>query len=582
LCGCFQAINFNEEEEALQLNSYSIEIKAAADKKMRSLHIDFTNYNGHQMVISGKEAIRRNDLHELELNMISDNMIRILLPMSWLEVDDSISFNYQIIGFRLAAHHLRTQQLTMERYYSLLLSLADGLATCYDYMLRPHCCLIDEQMLYIDEAMERIGIVYLPLQQPYTEHLGQSLLLLAVRWSGLVANLDAAGYHRILQLLSSEELPINPLRQLLLDLIHEQTQHSSKRIVFNDNSPRGELDYHLSQAADQAAESKHSFNKQQNSRGTDTYVESSIHSRDEGEGAGASRLSVMRSILANTPQPSFQHVNELEEEDDEFEYADMNERLTWKHYAIIALIAAAIGLTWIKLYTGEQSFDQLLLCSGITIGFLALLALILLKPIKALISSSRLEEPIEFDLMTEHAVRASTQLSSRIASDLHHGEPSSSNTAYKPNSPSNAQEAVASQNTRHNATEHAHPKLAAKGNPLATVKLDELQATAMLNQQPMLVRSLHGAEERIMLNETTFLIGRAEDGVHYQEAAKGVSRVHLELEWNNGKVQVKDVGSRNGTYLNGQLMIAYKAYLLQAGDKLQLASLEGPVYELVS
>lgn len=51
---------------------------------MRSLHIDFTNYNGHQMVISGKEDIRRNDLHELELNMISDNTIRILLPMSCL------------------------------------------------------------------------------------------------------------------------------------------------------------------------------------------------------------------------------------------------------------------------------------------------------------------------------------------------------------------------------------------------------------------------------------------------------------------------------------------------------------------
>jgi len=535
------------------------------------------------MVISGKEAIRRKDLHELELNMISDNTIRILLPMSWLEVDDSISFNYQINGFRLAAHHLRAQQLTMERYYSLLLLLADGLATCYDYMLRPHCCLIDEQMLYIDEAMERIGIVYLPLQQPYIEHLGQSLLLLAVRWSGLVANLDAAGYHRILQLLSAEELPIHPLRQLLLDLIHEQTQHSSKHIVNKDISTRGESEHQLLQAVNHAVERKHSFNKGQDSRGVDTYAQSSGHLSDEEEGGEASKLSVMRSILTNTPKPSFQYVDDLEEDDDiEFEYADMNERLTWKHYAIIALIAAAIGLTWIKLYTGEQSFDQLLLCSGITIGLLALLALILLKPIKALIASSRLDEPIEFDLMTEHAIRAHAQSSSRMVSDSHQSEPAKPNAAYNSNPLSNALDTGAPQHSRHNTTDQAHPQLAAKGNPLATVKLDELQATAMLKQQPMLVRSLQGAEERIMLSATTFLIGRAEEGVHYQEAAKGVSRVHLELEWNNGKVQVKDVGSRNGTYLNGQLMIAYKAYLLQAGDKLQLASLEGPVYELVS
>ncbi|MCM3632624.1 FHA domain-containing protein [Paenibacillus camelliae] len=84
-----------------------------------------------------------------------------------------------------------------------------------------------------------------------------------------------------------------------------------------------------------------------------------------------------------------------------------------------------------------------------------------------------------------------------------------------------------------------------------------------------------------MIDEAIFLIGRAEEGVHYQEVAKGVSRVHLELERNQGKLQVKDVGSRNGTYLNGQLMVAYKAYSLQAGDKLQLASTEGPIYELV-
>lgn len=531
------------------------------------------------MVISGKEAFRRNDLHELELNMLNDNSIRILLPMSWLEVDDNISFNYQISGFRLVAHHLRTQQLTMQRYYSLLLSLADGLATCYDYMLRPHCCLIDEQMLYIDDSMERIGIVYLPLQQQYTEQLGQSLLLLAVRWSGLVVDLDAAGYHRILQLLSAEELPINPLRQLLLDLIHEQTQQSSKRAVYTDHSARGELDHQLSQAVKHTVERNepvYKFKKQED-REVHTLTETSGDEVNENE---ASRISKVRSILASTPQPQFHHSDELEE-DDEFDYEDENQRLTWKHFAIIALIAAAIGLTWVKLYTGERSFDQLLLCSGITIGLLALLALILLKPVKALIASSRLDEPIEFDLMTEHAVHASVQVASRHVTDSQRAERSWPSAAQKPVTPPVALDTEGSQIIGHNSVEQARPQLVAKGNPLATVKLDELQATTMLKQQPMLVRSLQGEEVRIELAEATFLIGRAEEGVHFQEAAKGVSRVHLEFEWNNGKVQVKDVGSRNGTYLNGQLMIAYKAYPLRAGDKLQLASLEGPVYELV-
>ena len=541
---------------------------------MRSLHIDFTNYNGHQMVISGKEAFRRIDLHELELNMLSDNTIRTLLPMSWLEVDDHISFNYQIQGFRLMSHHLRSEQLSMQRYYSLLLSLADGLATCYDYMLRPHCCLIDEQMLYIDESLEKIGIVYLPLQQPHTEQLGQSLLLLAVRWSGLVTDLDAAGYHRILQLLSTEELPINPLRQLLLDLIHEQTQRTSVHTSTEDNAQKRVMLQTTSQTPEleKAQQASPLYNSQS------IQGDSLIDAEHPGDHA-SSKLSAVRSILAGTPKPEFRHVDELEEDDDELDDEQEEQRLTWKHVAIIAVVGAAIGLTWMKLYTGEQSFDQLLLCSGITIGLLALVGLVLLKPVKAWISASKLNEPIAFDLMTEHAVQASARLSPSIPSDTLSSTSLESIPAQRSISPSNMLEAAASK-TVSNFNESVRPQSNAK-HSLATVKLDELQATAMLNEQPLLVRSLQGEEDRIMIDEGPFLIGRAEEGVHYQEMAKGVSRVHVELEWKLGKLQVKDVGSRNGSYLNGQLMVAYKSYPLHAGDKLQLCSTEGPIYELV-
>src|SRR5690606_11731166 len=114
------------------------------------------------------------------------------------------------------------------RYYSLLLSITDALATCYEYMLRPECCLIDEHVLYVDERGDKLLLPYLPLKQPVYEQQAQQLLLLAVRWAELVNDLDAEGYHQILYLLSSEKLAISPLRQLLLDLIHVQTKHQLK------------------------------------------------------------------------------------------------------------------------------------------------------------------------------------------------------------------------------------------------------------------------------------------------------------------------------------------------------------------
>jgi len=58
-----------------------------------------------------------------------------------------------------------------------------------------------------------------------------------------------------------------------------------------------------------------------------------------------------------------------------------------------------------------------------------------------------------------------------------------------------------------------------------------------------------------------------------------VSRVHLELQMKNGKVQVTDLGSRNGTYINGiEVLEGNSAYLL-AGDQLVIGS-EDVVYKI--
>jgi len=539
------------------------------------------------MTISGKEPFHRHELHELELNMLSDNTIHTLLPMSWLEVDDRISFNYEINGYRLITHVLRTEQLTMKQYYSLLLSIADGLATCYDYMLRPQCCMLDEQVMYIDDTKERIGLAYLPLRQPLSDQLGQSLLLLAVRWSSLVADLDTAGYHRILQLLSAAELPIHPLRQLLLDLIHEQTQTSVKQSL-HDRKVNEKLASAMDQESFRAVHSSQHAPPSRTNHGEEAYKKRKLQLAEVNEAQHQDQQEVqnqllskqhrVRTILESSEPPAFKHIEELEDDELELDEEDDAASLTWKHAAVAVLIVAAIGLSWFTLYAEKRSFDQLLLCSGITIGLLALLGLLLFKPIKTWMDTRGLGEPISFELMTEHAVHASSRLQS-LQTSVEEGVPKQ--VMAQPAAPSSVSEGKPHSALRV-GTAANQPKVTPKSHSLATVQLDGFQATVMLNQQPMLVRTLHGKQENIMLGDAPFLIGRAEEGVHYQEEAKGVSRVHLELEWRQGRLEVKDVGSRNGTYLNGQLMVAYKVYSLQAGDKLQLASQEGPIYELVS
>ncbi len=80
--------------------------------------------------------------------------------------------------------------------------------------------------------------------------------------------------------------------------------------------------------------------------------------------------------------------------------------------------------------------------------------------------------------------------------------------------------------------------------------------------------------EPIRLRKGNFIIGRAEDGVHYHEPSVGTSRNHVELEVRNGQVFIKDLSSRNGTQLQGESLVPYKSYPMQDGDRFTVARAE--------
>ena len=54
----------------------------------------------------------------------------------------------------------------------------------------------------------------------------------------------------------------------------------------------------------------------------------------------------------------------------------------------------------------------------------------------------------------------------------------------------------------------------------------------------------------------------------------GVSRRHCKVHQQDSNYLVEDVGSANGTFLNGQRLTPYLPHALKHGDKLQLGSIE--------
>jgi len=82
-----------------------------------------------------------------------------------------------------------------------------------------------------------------------------------------------------------------------------------------------------------------------------------------------------------------------------------------------------------------------------------------------------------------------------------------------------------------------------------------------------------------LTGQTEFTLGRVSDGQpilpdvdlsHYEAYSQGVSRLHAAMKISNNRVVITDLGSSNGTRVNGQKIVPHVDYPLNHGDMIAL------------
>jgi hypothetical protein len=79
-----------------------------------------------------------------------------------------------------------------------------------------------------------------------------------------------------------------------------------------------------------------------------------------------------------------------------------------------------------------------------------------------------------------------------------------------------------------------------------------------------------GHTELIKLASESFIIGRNEEVAQYSADWLGLSRSHLMINCKGNDYEVKDLGSKNGSFLNEEAMVPYQAYPLNEGDCIRI------------
>ena len=100
------------------------------------------------------------------------------------------------------------------------------------------------------------------------------------------------------------------------------------------------------------------------------------------------------------------------------------------------------------------------------------------------------------------------------------------------------------------------------------LKVDEVPDVISLRRCQLIVIDGPDKGKKILLNKSVIKIGKS-DASNFMLTDKTISRKHLEIRYKDDSFLLKDVGSTNGTFLNGNRV---KEAYLNPGDAIKLGN----------
>lgn len=558
---------------------------------MRSLKVDFCMNRGHEMIIDREAGIKRTELDELELQMLRSSTVPHLLPVDWLEIDGNCTFRYSLTEVMMLSHRLQREPLTMHNYYVQVLGLVDALIQCEEYMLRFDGCLLLDQFIFVGSGWQDIKLAYLPLAGEEAVSRHTDLLATIVRWTSFVDKIDGSGLKRLLHLMNVSHWPIEELRAVLLDLIGARAEGEILEHCAADGNGAAAIAEEVKRPTGIAEEMRIGFAKVDVQKQFYTYAQTDKQPESQPSQFHHATDNEQLATDLEKEQGKKHGIGESQSEQEKPEAVKKPSKFGLRIALLAALLCSAFVWRFVFLNDPNQ---QKLLISGAATLLLFGLAIFLRKGNSRIFIKSN-EDKFEHHYGTENTDRHAAGVKLSTEFELHSGELRNNCWPFDKSSFSaakneNSLQQVAEPLQQPFIETEAAVKLQQPAREVLSDKPGISEPTVLLAREEKqhadaatmswLRRVWEGKEERVELIQPSFRIGRNDGPASYIEAAEGISRLHIEIERHSDGYCAKDLGSRNGSLLNGEQMIPYKQYKLEYGDQIQLAGKNGPVYEL--
>jgi len=473
-----------------------------------------------------------------QIEMITNNSISGLLPMDVRQKNDVIGLYYNVTSKITLSQFMSRKKLTRDEFIGLLTDILKILIGSRKYLLSDDCFVLHEDYIYINPSNREVSLIYLPadLMQDTVLNLKSFVIRVLVEKAVFDESSNDNFLQRILGFVRSDDFTITDL----FSLLNQLREKNIKTSVINNKSEEREKITNEEKVQKKVTPSK--IKKEEIK--TQTHVNKYNHS-----------IPIHIKNDENILKPISVKVGESKE---------VKQASTSKPISVAILVQILVIVTFFigKGYLLNITGDAVSAYSGMGIVLFAVDFLVLRKI---------------FDRY--EGKRELTNASKRtITSDI---KPLISNERIMELTKPNEENIISKQRDGHDTDFTASVKMSDYMAEEYNYKTPILGQTGMdettvlcVNEvtAPSLSFSHDGIEEKIMITKSSFVIGRLHGQVDYVSNNNAVGKVHAEIISREDLYYVKDLNSRNGSFVNGEQIMPSKEKEIKSGDKITIAN----------
>lgn len=505
---------------------------------------------------------------EFQVNMLARNPNKHILPLDVRRNNNRISLYYNVTSKLCLSQYLRRSQLSKNEFVDIFSGIVKTLLSSKGLFLSDNSFMLDDEYIYISPDTMCISLMYLPVKMDIdiTKALKDFAINFVVYSANIYEENSDSFLQQFLNFLKKDNFSIIDFDKFLKEM---------KRVVGKQQETDSNKPNEIPQAGQISANTRiHEKNEtdfKQNKLKVEIPKPKAVEDRD-----------VKKDIYSNNRQ-----VKELRSTEAQSKnlIADLSDK---PNILIGALIQAVIAIIVLVLFFSGKldslGNDKVSTAFGLLLVTAAASYFMWKNVLKIRIVRDRSSNKPVAAKRPENKPRNNSltpKIAQRPSKDSKVNVQTKIPDVKKDNTKENKRADINSNSPK--VFEKPYQSEASKQH-VEEIKSVPIKITSNVNETVLLGGSdlkhphlqiyTDSGVEDVVINKLSFVIGRLEGQVDYVHSNNAIGKVHAEIITREGCYYLKDLNSKNGTYINGKRIDSNIEYEIKNNDKITLANAE--------